>query len=68
MAPTLSAQGKAKLDDILKQNVASGEIPAATFAVVTSDLKADPIYINTAGDRVYGDASKGQIDEDTGEC
>lgn len=63
--PTLSAETKQKLDSILKENVDSHEIPASTFAVATADPKADPIYFNAYGDRVFGDASKGQIDEDT---
>lgn len=66
-APTLSAEGKAKLDNILQSNVASGAIPGSTFAVATPDANAPPIYFNTAGDKVFGDPSKGQVDEDTGE-
>jgi methyl acetate hydrolase len=67
MAPTLSADGKAKLDKILQSEVASGEIPGSTFAVATPDANAAPLYFGTAGDRHFGDASKGQINEDTGE-
>ncbi|KLT43858.1 beta-lactamase/transpeptidase-like protein [Cutaneotrichosporon oleaginosum] len=65
MAPTLSAEGKAKLDQILESEVASGEIPASTFAVATADANAPPIYWGVAGDRHFGDPSKGQINEDT---
>lgn len=66
MAPTLAAEGKAKLDNILQSHVASGDIPAATFAVATPD-DAAPLYVGTAGDKHFGDPSKGQINEDTGE-
>lgn len=66
MAPTLSAEGKAKLDQILKSNVESGEIPGSTFAIATPDANAPLVYWGTAGDRHFGDPSKGQINEDTG--
>ncbi|BEI80844.1 hypothetical protein CcaverHIS002_0200040 [Cutaneotrichosporon cavernicola] len=65
MAPTLSAEGKAKLDQILKSNVEAGDIPGSTFAVATPDANAPLIYWGTAGDRHFGDPSKGQINEDT---
>ncbi|GMK56287.1 hypothetical protein CspeluHIS016_0301270 [Cutaneotrichosporon spelunceum] len=65
MAPTLSAAGKAKLDQILKSNTESRDIPGSTFAVATPDADASLVYWGTGGDRVFGDPSKGQIDEDT---
>jgi len=64
--PTLTAEGKAKLDGILQENVASGEIPASTFAVATAS--GDPFYIKTEGSKVFGEPDKGAIDENTGRC
>lgn len=64
MAPTLSAEGKAKLDNILKSHVDAGDIPASTYIVATPEKD---VYANVAGDKHFGDTSKGKINEDTGE-
>jgi hypothetical protein len=65
MAPTITAEGKTKLDSILKTAVEAGDIPASTFAVATAE--GHPLYIETEGNKVFGEADKGKIDEDTGE-
>lgn len=63
--PTLSADAKTKIDQILQSAVDSKEIPASTFAVATADLNAEPVYFKASGERVFGSPDKGQINEDT---
>lgn len=63
--PAVSAKGKAALDEVLAQHVASGKIPAVTFGATTAD---GPIYFAAKGERVLGEPDKGEIDDKTSEC
>lgn len=67
-APAVSPATKAKLDAILEKHVASGLIPASTFAVATADPSAPPLYFKAEGDKVFGQPDKGKINEDTSGC
>lgn len=63
-SPTLSAQGKERLDALLTSASASGKWPALFFGATTADGE---IYFNCKGDRVHTDPSKGQVDDKTSE-
>lgn len=62
--PRLSEEGKAALDALLKKAVESRVVPALHFAATTKD---DVIYAGQAGERVFGEPDKGQVNEDTSE-
>lgn len=60
-----TADDKARLDSILHAAVDSRQVNALTFAV--SDAEGE-LYFNCAGERVFGELDKGQVDERTSEC
>lgn len=62
--PILSAKGKAALDELLTSRVESRNIPAATFGVTSADGE---IYFNHAGERIFGQPEKGNVDDKTSE-
>lgn len=62
--PTISAKGKALLDEQLAKAVADPKQPAQFFGVASAD---DILYYNCGGDRVFGHPEKGQVTEDTSE-
>lgn len=62
--PSISAKGKAALDELLAARVGSGRIPATTFGATTTE---GPIYFATKGERVLGDPDNGEIDDKTSE-
>jgi len=64
LPPKLSSAGRRALDALLHQRVASRTLPALHFGATTS---AGTLYLNCAGDRVFGEPEKGQVDRDTSE-
>jgi len=60
--PTITSDGAEALDGFLKKTVTGGRVPAVVFGATSAQ---ETIYWNQAGDVVFGDPSKGQIDEDT---
>jgi hypothetical protein len=62
--PKLSVAGRAALDALLRQRVASKTLPALHFGATTS---AGTIYERCLGDRVFGEPAHGQVDRDTSE-
>lgn len=60
--PRLSPEGKAALDAILKKAVESRVVPAMHFAATTKD---GVIYAGQAGEKVFDEPEKGQVNEDT---
>jgi hypothetical protein len=64
MAQLSSTSGKQALDDLLQSSVDSREVPAVFFGVTNAE---ETLYLNCAGEKHFGDESKGQVDEDTSE-
>lgn len=62
--PTLQSTGTDALNDILRETISRGSIPA-TFIGATN--ARETIHFGFAGDKVYGKAEAGQVDEDTSE-
>ena len=60
----LSERGKQALDTLLVSKSKEAKVPALHFGVTTGD---GVVYFNCAGDRVYGEPDKGQVDENTSE-
>lgn len=58
--PELASPGA--LDKLLHDRVAVRDLPAIFLAATNAD---ETIYLNQAGERVFGDASKGEVNEDT---
>lgn len=52
------------LDKLLLERVAKRDLPAIFLAATNAE---ETIYLNQAGERVYGDPSQGEVDEDTRE-
>lgn len=64
MAPTIGKRGRAALDKWLDDTVTSGTVPATFIGVANKD---EILYFNCKGDKVLGEADKGQVNEDTSE-
>lgn len=62
--PRLSAEGKAALDALLAKAVAGRTVPALHFAATTKD---GVLYAGQAGERVFGEPDKGQVNAETSE-
>lgn len=50
------------LDTLLKERVAKRDLPAIFLGATNAD---ESIYLNQAGERVFGDAEAGHVHEDT---
>lgn len=61
--PTLRQGGAETLDKLLHETVARHDIPAMFYLATNAK---ETIYANQTGEKVFGDPSKGQIDDDTG--
>ncbi|WWC66068.1 uncharacterized protein I303_108690 [Kwoniella dejecticola CBS 10117] len=60
--PTVSSSGKQSLDKLLKETVERRHVPGIFYGATTAK---EEIYFNQYGEKVFGDASSGQIDADT---
>ncbi|RSH84255.1 uncharacterized protein EHS24_005768 [Apiotrichum porosum] len=60
--PRLTPEGKARLDELVKRQVAESGLPALFFGATTADGE---IYFNCGGDKVVNKPELGQVDEDT---
>jgi hypothetical protein len=63
--PTLSADAKAKLDALLTEQAAVGNLPALFYGLTNAD---GDIYFNCKGKKNEGDPSEGLVDDKTSEC
>lgn len=60
--PRLNADGSKALDELLAKTVAQRHVPAVFFLATNA---RETIYSNQAGEVTFGDASSGEVDEDT---
>jgi hypothetical protein len=60
--PTWNSQAARSLDKLLEETVSSGDFPALFMGATTADRI---LYWNQQGNRVYGDPSRGPVDENT---
>jgi hypothetical protein len=60
--PTLRSGAKERIDEILVRTVEGRTLPAIFLGATNAK---ETIYWNQAGERVFGDASAGEVDEDT---
>lgn len=60
--PTITAEGRERLDKYLHEHATSGQIPAMFLGATTAE---DEIYFGSEGDRYYGEPDKGKVDGDT---
>ena len=60
--PRLNADGSKALDELLAKTVAQRHVSAVFFLATNA---RETIYSNQAGEVTFGDASSGEVDEDT---
>ena len=61
----LSAEAKSSLDSLISETAASRAVPVIFAGVATAH---EILYLSQAGDRVFEEPEKGQVDEDTSAC
>lgn len=60
--PTISSSARGPLDEFLQENVQSRRVPAMFIGATNAK---EEIYFNQAGEKVFGDASKGEVGSET---
>lgn len=64
MLPAPKLRTTEALDTLLRERVAKRDLPAIFLGATNAD---ETIYLNQAGERVFGNAAAGEVNEDTRE-
>lgn len=64
MLPAPELRSPDALDKLLRERVARRDLPAIFLGATNAD---ETIYLNQAGERVFGNPSAGEVNEDTRE-
>ena len=62
---SLSPSGRTAIDAFLREAVESERVPATFLGVTAAEAE---LYYDQQGERVFGEADKGSVDEHTSEC
>ena len=63
--PAMSHDGAAVIDQFLEQVTSSRRVPATFLGVASAK---EELYYNQRGERAFGHATKGEVDDRTGKC